>query len=165
VTTIPQQSAHRAAYATPGDIAAGQVTGIGYAIDVESGKPIAVYMNDTPPPPPPAAHQPAPVPQPVIVQQAPRDPWTGRIAASGGAIAGVAATVGHYASELGQAAHAAEGIGIAVGVAALGISLLKGSSAKVTVNITNSNTGSTSHATSNANAASTSASGWKNRLQ
>jgi hypothetical protein len=159
--TTTQQSADRTAYATQADLAAGQFTGIGIAIGVEDHKPVAVYMNDTPAPEPRAAPQPQPAPAPVIVQQAPRDPWPARIVASGGTIAGVAVAVGHYAHGLAEFAHAAEGAGLAVGVAAAAVSLLKGSSAKVTVNINNSNTGSTSHSTATSHASA--ASGWKNR--
>lgn len=159
-----QQSAHRAAYATPDDLAAGNVTGVGIAIDVNTNRPVTVYMNEEParaaPTPPVQVPSAAPAPQPVIVQQAPRDPWAARIAASGGTVAGVAAAVGHYAPELANLAHAVAPVGIAVGIGALGLSLLKGSSAKVTVNISNSNTGSTS--TSNATSNAHSAAGWKN---
>jgi hypothetical protein len=158
---IPQQSARQDAFATTDDIQAGRVTGVGYAVSVASGKPIPVYVSDTPPPQsaPTPPTVPAAQPQQVIVQQQPRDPWPARILASGGTIAGVAATVGHFATELGQAAHAGEAIGIGVGAAAAGLWLLKGSSPRVSVTINNSNTGASS--SSSSTSSSSSASGWR----
>lgn len=156
----PQQSADRTAYATKDDIEAGRVTGVGYAIPVESGIPIAVYVNDTParPAPLPVVQQVAPQQPTVIVQRAGLDPVTTRIAAASAGAVGVAAAVGHYAHQLAEFAHAAEGAGIAIGVAAAGIALWKGSAPKIAVNVTANITGATAHG-GNANARS--ASGWK----
>jgi hypothetical protein len=166
VTTapFPQQSATRDAYATPEDLQAGRVTGVGYAIPVKTGIPIAVYINETPAAPPVRADPaPAPVTQ-VIVQRPGLDPITTRIASASAGAAGVAAAVGHYAHELADFAHAAAGASLAVGVAAFGVAVLRGNTPKIDVHITNnnSNTGSTAHATASSNARS--AAGWKNNV-
>jgi hypothetical protein len=116
-----------------------------YAVSAKTGLPELVWL---PKPPPVALPQPIPAPPPVVVQAPARDPWPARMLTGGAAIAGVAAAVGHFAAELGQAAHAAEIAGIGVGAAAAGIWLLKGTAPKVTVNISNSVTGSSSSANS-----------------
>lgn len=141
---FPQQSADRTAYATQADIEAGQVTGVGYAIPVETGIPVAVYVNDAParPAPLPVLQQPAQ--QTVVVQRAGLDPVTARIAAGSAGAVGVAVAVGHYAHQLAEFAHAAEGAGVAIGVLAIGARLALGGSTKVSVTVNNSNTGSSS---------------------
>jgi hypothetical protein len=151
-TGFQQQAAHRDAYATPEHVQTGNVTGVGYAVSVETGKPIPVYMNDTPPPPPPAPIVHTPAPQTVIVEQAPRDPWPARILSGGGAVAGTAAVVGHYAAGI---AHVADATAVVAGVAAAGIALLRGSAPKVSVSVNATITGASSSSTSR------SASGWR----
>lgn len=157
---FPQQSADRTAYATQADIEAGQVTGVGYAIPVETGIPVAVYVNDVPPRPAPLPVVQQPAQQTVVVQRAGLDPVTTRIAAASAGAAGVAAAVGHYAHQLAEFAHAAEGAGIAVGIAAGGIALWRGSAPKISVSVTANITGATAHG---GNAESRSGSGWKSR--
>lgn len=155
---FPQQSASRDAYATAADVQAGQVSGVGYAVSVETGLPVPVYVNDVPPALP-APAQSTPVPQ-VVVQAAARDPWPARILASGGTIAGITTAVGHYAPQLGQLGHAVQAAGIGIGVAAAGLYVLKGAAPKISVTINSSITGA--NATSTASSDARSAAGWKN---
>lgn len=162
-----QQSADRTAYATPADIEAGRVTGIGHAISVETGKAIPVYISDAPTPQHPPAPAPVPVQQPtqptVVVPAPARDPWPARILSSGGTVAGITVAVGHYAPQLGQAAHALQMAGVAVGAATAGIYLLKGTTPKVNVTVNSTINGAT--ATANSTSHARTASGWKNTLQ
>lgn len=105
-----------------------------------------------------AQSMPAPLPQRVVVQ-APqqRDPITTRILAAGVSTAAVLVAAGQYAPQLGEVGHALEAVGIGVGVLAGGVALLKGTSPKVTVNLTNNVTGSSSTSSST----SSSAAGWR----
>lgn len=132
-----QQSARRDAYASPADIEAGQVTGVGYAVSVETGQPIPVYVNDTPPPPPPApvVPQAQPVVQQVVIQRRQLDPVTTRIAAASAGIAGTAWVVGEHAHQLAEAAHAAEALGAVLTAAAVAVAFLRGSQPKINVNV------------------------------
>lgn len=153
-----QQPAHRDAYASPADIEAGQVTGVGYAVSVETGRPIPVYVNDTPPPPPPAplVPQQPPIVQQVVVHRRQLDPITTRIAAASAGIAGTAWVVGEHAHQLAEAAHAAEGLGIAGAALFAGVALWKGTqpaiNVNVSANITGANASSTSSSTSTSDA-------------
>lgn len=156
---FPQQSASPDAYATAADVQAGQVSGVGYAVSVETGLPVPVYVNDALPAVPVRAEL-APVQQ-VVVQAAPRDPWPSRILASGGSLAGVTVAVGHYAPQLGQLGHAIQTAGIGIGLAAAGLYVLKGASPKVSVTINSSITGANASSTASSNARS--AAGWKNQ--
>lgn len=127
----------------------GPEPGTGYVTDAKTGR---VFLAHLPPPPEPVIQfVPQPAAPPVVVQAPARDPWPARMLAGGAAVAGVAAAVGHFAAELGQAAHAAEIAGIGVGAAAAGIWLLKGTAPKVSVTINNSNTGSSSSSSSTSN--------------
>lgn len=156
---FPQQSASPDAYATAADVQAGQVSGVGYAVSVETGLPVPVYVNDTPTALP-VPVQPAPVQQ-VVVQAAARDPWPARILASGGTLAGVTVAVGHYAPQLGQLGHAVQAAGIGIGLAAAGLYVLKGAAPKLSVTINSSITGANASSAASSNAKS--AAGWKNQ--
>jgi len=147
---FPQTST--ASYVQPGDTI--NATGVGYAIAVETGKPVSVYVNDTPPPVPILPAQP-----PVIIQQAPRDPWLGRIIAGTGGAALVIGVTGAVAPQLQMVGHALEMGGVGLGVLAAGGWLLKGTSPRVTV--TNNVTVTGSSSTSSASASS--AAGWTAR--
>ena len=153
-TAFAQQAAHRGAYASPEHVHTGNVTGVGYAVSVETGRPIPVYMNDTPPPAPPAPVVQAPAPQTVIVEQTPRDPWPARLLSGGGAVAGTAAVVGHYAAGI---SHVAEGGAVLIGAAAVAVALMRNGAPKVNVNVTAHITGATSSSNSRSSA------GWKPR--
>lgn len=156
---FPQQSASPDAYATASDVQAGQVSGVGYAVSVETGLPVPVYVNDAVPAVPVRAEL-APVQQ-VVVHTPARDPWPARILASGGTIAGVTTAVGHYAPQLGQLGHAVQMAGIGIGVAAAGLYVLKGAAPKVSVTINSTITGANASSTASSNARS--AAGWKNQ--
>jgi hypothetical protein len=62
---FPQQSASHGSYASAADVQAREVSGVGYAVSVETGLPVPVYVNDA------APALPARVEQLPMVQQMP----------------------------------------------------------------------------------------------
>lgn len=131
----------------------GTPPGTGYVTDAKTGRQVLVHLPPTPEPEIRYVHLPAPaVPAPVQ----PRDPWAGRILASGLSTAAVLVAAGQYAPQLAQVGHAVEAVGVGVGILAGGVALWKGSSPRVNVTINNSNTG----ASSTSSSSSSSAAGW-----
>lgn len=122
--------------------------GTGYVTDAKTGRMILAHLPPAPDPEIRYVHVPAPAP-PAPVR--PRDPWAGRILASGLSTAAVLVAAGQYAPQLAQVGHAVEAVGVGAGILAGGVALWKGSSPKINVTINNSNTG----------ASSSSAAGWK----
>jgi len=130
----------------------GTPVGTGYVTDAKTGRQVLAHLPPAPDPEIRYVHVPAPAP-PAPAQ--PRDPWAGRILASGLSTAAVLVAAGQYAPQLSQIGHAVEAVGVGVGILAGGIALWKGSSPKVNVTIHNSNTGASS------SSISSSAAGWK----
>lgn len=124
--------------------------GMAYATDALTGKEVLVYVAEMP------AHQapPPPAPAPIVVHASARsmDAVTSRILAGGAALSGVLATAAYAAPAL----HSLEGPALAVAAAAGAAWLLKGSSPKVSVNVTANITG----ASATAGSTSTAAAGW-----
>lgn len=151
----PRESIHTDTYSSS-PIPDGMI----YVPNARTGEEVLVDLRDLPAGlATRAQHAPIPVPQSQVIVQAAqqRDPITMRILAGGVSTAVVLVAAGQYAPQLGQLGHAVEAVGIGVGALAGGVALWKGTSPKVTVNLTNTVTGASSTSAST----SSSAAGWR----